>query len=100
MAKKKVSKVVLAYSGGLDTSCIVPWLIENYGCEVVTFTADLGQEEELDGLPEKAEHQRCGEVLRGGPAPGVRQRLRLPHDAGRRDLRAPVPAGDVVSRAR
>ncbi len=54
MAKKKVSKVILAYSGGLDTSCIVPWLIENYQCEVVTFTADLGQEEELSGLPEKA----------------------------------------------
>lgn len=54
MAKRKVSKVVLAYSGGLDTSCIVPWLIENYDCEVVTFTADLGQEEELDGLSEKA----------------------------------------------
>jgi argininosuccinate synthase len=54
MAKDGVSKVVLAYSGGLDTSCIVPWLIENYQCEVVTFTADLGQEEELDGLPEKA----------------------------------------------
>ncbi len=53
-AKKKVSKVVLAYSGGLDTSCIVPWLIENYGCEVITFTADLGQDDELDGLPEKA----------------------------------------------
>ncbi|MEJ5311458.1 MAG: argininosuccinate synthase [Anaerolineae bacterium] len=54
MTKKKVSKVILAYSGGLDTSCIVPWLIENYGCEVITFTADLGQEEELSGLPEKA----------------------------------------------
>ena len=54
MSNKKVSKVVLAYSGGLDTSCIVPWLIENYDCEVVTFTADLGQEEELDGLPHKA----------------------------------------------
>ncbi|MBN2390061.1 MAG: argininosuccinate synthase [Anaerolineae bacterium] len=53
-AKKKVSKVILAYSGGLDTSCIVPWLIENYQCEVITFTADLGQEEELSGLPEKA----------------------------------------------
>lgn len=52
--KKQVKKVVLAYSGGLDTSCIVPWLIENYGCEVVTFTADLGQEEELSGLDEKA----------------------------------------------
>ncbi len=54
MTRKRVSKVVLAYSGGLDTSCIVPWLIENYNCEVVTYTADLGQEEELSGLPEKA----------------------------------------------
>jgi argininosuccinate synthase len=46
--------VVLAYSGGLDTSIIVPWLKENYGCEVITFTADLGQSEELEGLEEKA----------------------------------------------
>jgi argininosuccinate synthase len=53
--KDKVRKVVLAYSGGLDTSCIVPWLKENYGCEVVTFTANLGQgDEELVGLEEKA----------------------------------------------
>jgi argininosuccinate synthase len=49
-----VKKVVLAYSGGLDTSVIVPWLKNNYGCEVVCFCADLGQEEELDGLEEKA----------------------------------------------
>ncbi|MCK5311351.1 MAG: argininosuccinate synthase, partial [Desulfobacteraceae bacterium] len=49
-----VKKVVLAYSGGLDTSVILKWLIETYKCEVVTFTADLGQEEELDGLDEKA----------------------------------------------
>jgi argininosuccinate synthase len=49
-----IKKVVLAYSGGLDTSVIVPWLKNNYGCEVVCFTADLGQEEELDGLEEKA----------------------------------------------
>ncbi len=49
-----VKKVVLAYSGGLDTSVIVPWLKENYGCEVVCFTADVGQAEELDGLEEKA----------------------------------------------
>ncbi len=53
-AKKSVSKVVLAYSGGLDTSCIVPWLVENYGCEVVCFCANLGQEEELSGLEAKA----------------------------------------------
>jgi argininosuccinate synthase len=50
----KVNKVVLAYSGGLDTSCIVPWLKENYGCEVITFTGSVGQEEELEGLEEKA----------------------------------------------
>ena len=45
---------MLAYSGGLDTSCIVPWLVENYGCEVVCFCANLGQEEELSGLEAKA----------------------------------------------
>ncbi|MDX1436232.1 MAG: argininosuccinate synthase, partial [Anaerolineales bacterium] len=53
-SKPDVKKVVLAYSGGLDTSVIVPWLRENYGCEVVCFTGDLGQGEELDGLEEKA----------------------------------------------
>ena len=50
----KVKKVVLAYSGGLDTSVILKWLIETYDCEVVTFSADIGQEEELDDLDEKA----------------------------------------------
>ncbi|GAB4438538.1 MAG: argininosuccinate synthase [Chloroflexi bacterium OHK40] len=54
MAKGEVKKVVLAYSGGLDTSVIVPWLRENYGCEVICFCADLGQAEELEGLEEKA----------------------------------------------
>jgi len=55
MTEKGIKKVVLAYSGGLDTSVIVPWLKENYNdCEVICFTADLGQEEELDGLEEKA----------------------------------------------
>ena len=50
-----VKKVVLAYSGGLDTSAIIPWLIENYQCEVVAFAADVGQgSEELEGLHEKA----------------------------------------------
>ncbi|MEQ8677899.1 MAG: argininosuccinate synthase [Aggregatilineales bacterium] len=50
-----VKKIVLAYSGGLDTSVIVPWLRNNYGgAEVICFCADLGQEEELDGLDEKA----------------------------------------------
>jgi argininosuccinate synthase len=50
-----IKKVVLAYSGGLDTSAIVPWLIENYGCEVIAFAADVGQgDEELEGLEAKA----------------------------------------------
>jgi argininosuccinate synthase len=53
-SKQKVNKVVLAYSGGLDTSVIVPWLKENYDCEVICFTANLGQDEELTGLEEKA----------------------------------------------
>ena len=50
----EIKKVVLAYSGGLDTSVIVRWLIETYKCEVVCFAADLGQKEELTGLNEKA----------------------------------------------
>ena len=52
--KKSVSKVVLAYSGGLDTSIIIPWLKENYKCEVIAMAADVGQGEELEGLEEKA----------------------------------------------
>ena len=50
----QIKKVVLAYSGGLDTSVIVPWLKNNYGCEVVCMCANLGQAEELEGLEEKA----------------------------------------------
>ena len=53
--KKHVKKVVLAYSGGLDTSVILRWLQKTYGCEVVTFTADLGQGEELEPARKKAE---------------------------------------------
>ena len=52
--KSRVKKVVLAYSGGLDTSIILKWLQETYGCEVVTFTADLGQGEELEPARKKA----------------------------------------------
>lgn len=53
--KHDIKKVVLAYSGGLDTSAIMPWLKENYDCEVVAFAADVGQgEEELEGLYDKA----------------------------------------------
>src|SRR4029453_5391386 len=52
--KLPLKRAVLAYSGGLDTSIIVPWLKENYGCEVIAFSADVGQMDELDGLEEKA----------------------------------------------
>ncbi|MEY4878648.1 MAG: hypothetical protein RJB62_116 [Pseudomonadota bacterium] len=58
MAKSGVKKVVLAYSGGLDTSVILKWLQTEYGCEVVTFTADLGQGEEL--APARAKAQLLG----------------------------------------
>jgi len=55
MARRgSVKRVCLSYSGGLDTSVILHWLADRYGCEVVAFTADVGQEEELAGLPEKA----------------------------------------------
>ena len=52
--KTQYKKVLLAYSGGLDTSIIIPWLKENYGCEVIAASADVGQGTELDGLEEKA----------------------------------------------
>jgi|TARA_Y100000310_G_scaffold157226_1_gene156600 argininosuccinate synthase len=58
----EISKIVLAYSGGLDTSVILRWLEENYRCEVVTFTADLGQGEELDPAREKAKSMGVKEI--------------------------------------
>lgn len=60
--KSQVKKVVLAYSGGLDTSVIVPWLHENYGCEVICYTADVGQGEELTGLPAKAKASGASKI--------------------------------------
>ena len=55
MANDKVNKVVLAYSGGLDTSVILKWLQQTYRCEVITFTADLGQGEDIEPARKKAE---------------------------------------------
>ena len=60
---KKINKVVLAYSGGLDTSVILKWLQENYDCEVVTFTADLGQGEELEPARKKAQKLGVKEIF-------------------------------------
>jgi argininosuccinate synthase len=58
-----IKKIVLAYSGGLDTSVILRWLKETYRCEVVTFTADLGQGEELEPARQKAEQAGCTEIF-------------------------------------
>ncbi len=63
MTKPNIKKIVLAYSGGLDTSVILRWLKENYGCEVVTFTADLGQGEELEPARKKAEAMGVKEIF-------------------------------------
>jgi len=61
--KDKVKKVVLAYSGGLDTSVILKWLQDSYGCEVVTFTADIGQGEELEPARKKARKLGVKEIF-------------------------------------
>ena len=57
-----VNKVVLAYSGGLDTSIILKWLREQYECEVVTFTADIGQGEEVEPARAKAQSMGVSEI--------------------------------------
>ena len=58
-----MKKVVLAYSGGLDTSVILKWIKETYQCEVATFTADLGQDENFDAVKKKAEAQNVTEIF-------------------------------------
>ena len=61
---KKIRKIVLAYSGGLDTSVILPWLKDKYGCEVIAFAADLGQGAgELDGIEDKALASGAGKCV-------------------------------------
>ncbi len=62
MTTKKINKVVLAYSGGLDTSVILTWLKDTYDCEVVTFTADIGQGEEVEPARAKAEKMGVKEI--------------------------------------
>ena len=87
-----VDKVVLAYSGGLDTSVILKWLEQTYGCEVVTFTADLGQGEELEPARTTGRGDGCPRDLHRGPPRAVRRRVRIPDVSRQRDLRGRVPA--------
>jgi len=61
---EKLGKVVLAYSGGLDTSVIIPWLQENYDCDIIAMVADVGQNEDLDAIEEKAYNSVREEFLR------------------------------------
>ena len=99
-ADKPVKKVVLAYSGGLDTSIILKWLQTEYGAEVVTFTADLGQGEELGPAREKALKARAepipfrlAEAMHLEPA----QALLIEQVPGR--LRAVAPRRSAAGRA-
>ena len=74
-----IKKVVLAYSGGLDTSIIIPWLKENYNnCEVIAVSADVGQGSELEGL----EEDRRFQIVYCRPEETVRRRLHLPDRQG------------------
>ena len=63
VARGAVRKVVLAYSGGLDTSCAVPWLIETYGCEVICFVANVGQQDDLSLVEERALSSGASKVV-------------------------------------
>jgi argininosuccinate synthase len=63
LGNKKINKVVLAYSGGLDTSVIITWLKEKYGCQVIAFCADLGQGEDLSEVAEKAKRTGASKVV-------------------------------------
>ena len=63
MSEKNINKVVLAYSGGLDTSVILAWLKDTYDCEIVTFTADIGQGEEVEAARAKAEQMGVKEIF-------------------------------------
>ncbi len=85
--KKDIKKVVLAYSGGLDTSIIIPWLKENYNnCEVVAVSGDVGQGTEL-GRPGGEGHQdRRVQAVRPRPEEGLRRKLHLALPEGRRQV--------------
>ncbi len=79
-------KVVLAYSGGLDTSIIIPWLKENYSYDVIAMVADVGQGDDIDAVVEKAYKTGASQSCGGGFARGVSDGIRISHAAGGRRL--------------
>ncbi len=96
---KDLKKVVLAYSGGLDTSVILRWLQETYRCEVVTFTADLGQGEELEPARKKAELMGVKRDLHRRSARGVRRAISSSRcSAPTRSTRAQYLLGTSIAR--
>lgn len=84
---KEIKKVVLAYSGGLDTSIIIPWLKENYNnCEVIAVSGDVGQGTELDGLEEKAIKTGASKLYVADLKDEFVSDYIFPHHSGRRGL--------------
>ena len=87
MNKSDIKKVVLAYSGGLDTSIIIPWLKENYNnCEVIAVSGNVGQADELEGLEEKALKTGASKLYVEDHHRRIRGRLHHPRDEGRSDV--------------
>ena len=93
-----INKVVLAYSGGLDTSVILRWLQEQYRCQVATFTANLGQGEELEPARAKAEMMGASADLRRGSARDLCLRLRLADVPCKRAVRGHLSPGTSIAR--
>ena len=79
-------KVVLAYSGGLDTSIIIPWLKENYDCDVIAFVADVGQGDDIEAVVEKAYKTGAVKVVVEDLRAGISDRLCFPGAAGGRGV--------------
>ena len=92
-------KVVLAYSGGLDTSIIIPWLKETYGCEVIAMIGDVGQQEDLAGGAAQGAGDRRFVGVHRGSARRVHHRIHLADAARRGGVRTQISAGHFVCAA-
>ena len=95
-----MERIVLAYSGGLDTSVAIPWLKEKYDAEIIAVTMDLGQGQGARGGPRPGAGDRRHARARPRSARGVRARLHPPRAQGRRHLRGSLSDGDLRSAGR